>query len=869
LQKLVVTFLRKSRKNRRKKEEKMKKLKNKTAATTIALFLIMTFAATMAIIPLAQAAPNVNIKDRAYVDPEPSKVGVGQAVVVIYGIDHVNPLATVMGPFFEGFTLAITNPAGTTETQSVTVDATSFGHITYTPTTVGTYYFQLSFAGQWVNLTAGMPAGFGLAPDSVNYYYEPATSLKTPLTVQQESVPGVPTVPLPDYWTTPVYSENKNWAAQLDNWLMQGYDSQPRFFNGLGAFSPYTTGPNSPHILWTTQLQEGGLAGAMFPGKSLYPSEVYEQYYIPLIVNGRIYYVDHGPTQTGGQGGTGSNPIDNFGTRCLDLYTGQEVFYLTNVTIDIAQTVDVELPNKHGVIPYLWSIPGLATYVAIVGPPATGLTWEMYDAFTGNQILAIQNATGGFPVFGPKGEILIYTLDFAGKWMSLWNSTRCILSYAPPETMFFSPSRGTVLDWSAGLEWNVTLNAPNAIGTPAIQSISLHDNRVLVLYDNRLFYPTDQLTYPAVFTDCAYPATIAAGTTTVSPVWVQNRTNIYDLVETHYNINEGMYNVYDDSEQKVHTYDISNGNEISVSQPLSNGTLYTTIAHTWMAYGNIYVWSYDGHVRCIEGKTGKILWDTFLGDIPYGQAYSTPPVNCGPTIADGKVYIGGSDHSPDSDMWVGSKLWCLDAYTGEGLWNITGYYGYSAVSNGYLTMYNGYNVKIYTYGKGPSKTTVQAPLTAITQGQSVVITGTVMDQSPGQKDTPCVSDESMGEWMAYLHMQKPVPANVTGVAVSIDVLDANGNYRNIGTATTDMSGTFSFMWKPDIPGKYTVIATFAGSNSYGSSLAEAAFGVTEAAAATPPPQYPVPIDYTLPIVGMGIAIIIAVAIVGILLLRKR
>jgi len=35
-------------------------------------------------------------------------------------------------------------------------------------------------------------------------------------------------------------------------------------------------------------------------------------------------------------------------------------------------------------------------------------------------------------------------------------------------------------------------------------------------------------------------------------------------------------------------------------------------------------------------------------------------------------------------------------------------------------------------------------------------------------------------------------------------------------------------WKPDIPGKYTVIATFAGSASYYGSYVETTFGVEEA-----------------------------------------
>jgi hypothetical protein len=814
------------------------KILKKQMLTAFSIISIITFATIMASIQPAAGAVNLNIKVYAYVEPLPSKIGVGQIVTLIYGIDQVNPIATVYGPFFTGFTLTITHPDGTVETKSnLFVDSTSFGHLTITPDKVGTYYLQLSFAGQWVNMTAGtVTFERGVVTQDTNNYYQPATSSKTALTVQEEPVPGVDTSPLPtDYWTTPVYSENKGWAAKMDNWLMMAYDQTPRYFNGMGAFSPNTTAPDSPHVLWTQQLQEGGLAGAKFGGKSLYHSEVYQQYYIPLILNGKIYYVDHGPSNTGVPGGTGSLLVDNFGTRCIDLYTGEEVFYLTNVTIDMAQTLDVETPNKHGVVPYLWSIPGVSDYNAIGGaPPTEGLTWQMYDAFTGNRILTILNAISGAPTFGPNGEILVYTLAVDGTWMSLWNSTKCLLAF--DFGLFGSPSRDTVFDWSIGLEWNVTLNAPSAIGSPSIMAVSYNDDRVLVLYGSRLAYPL-QGTYPAVLTDCAYPAKVTPGATSLSPAWVKNRTNLYDYVELHFNINEGMYSVFDNAELKVHTYSSINGDELSVSPALSD-RLYTIFAHTWMAYGNTYFWSYDGYVRCVNGKTGNVTWSSYLGDLAFGQAYATPPVYCGATIADGKVYIGTSDHSPDSDMWVGSKLFCFDAFTGKELWNVTGYYGYTAVSNGYLTAYNGYNVEIYTYGKGPSATSVTASPKVSVFGNDVLIEGTVTDQSPGQKGTPAISEEYMGEWMGYLHMQKPIPQDAKGVTVSLKVIDANNNLRDIGTATTDISGNFGYTWTPDIPGQYTVIATFAGSNSYGRSLAETFFTISEAPGATATPTQP-------------------------------
>jgi hypothetical protein len=129
----------------------------------------------------------------------------------------------------------------------------------------------------------------------------------------------------------------------------------------------------------------------------------------------------------------------------------------------------------------------------------------------------------------------------------------------------------------------------------------------------------------------------------------------------------------------------------------------------------------------------------------------------------------------------------------------------------------------------------------------------------------------MTDWMAYVYQQKPCPTTFKGVEVSLDVVDSNGNHRNIGKATTEASGFFSYQWKPDIEGKYTVIASFAGTNGYWPSSAETAFAV-DPAVPTTTPEYPKPIDNTMIMVGLGIAILAAIAVVGALILitlRKR
>jgi hypothetical protein len=118
-------------------------------------------------------------------------------------------------------------------------------------------------------------------------------------------------------------------------------------------------------------------------------------------------------------------------------------------------------------------------------------------------------------------------------------------------------------------------------------------------------------------------------------------------------------------------------------------------------------------------------------------------------------------------------------------------------------------------------------------------------------------------------MQQPMPTNATGVEVTLDAIDPNNNFVHIGTVTSDTSGLFHCAWKtPDVPGEYTVIATFAGSESYYASYAETAMVISEAPPATPPPAYPQPINPTWTIVGIGITIIIAVALVGVWIKKK-
>ena len=134
----------------------------------------------------------------------------------------------------------------------------------------------------------------------------------------------------------------------------------------------------------------------------------------------------------------------------------------------------------------------------------------------------------------------------------------------------------------------------------------------------------------------------------------------------------------------------------------------------------------------------------------------------------------------------------------------------------------------------------------------------------------------MGDFMAYLYQQAPYPGNVTGVPVSIDAIDPNGNSVHIATVTSNAQGTFGSSWTPNIAGLYTITATFAGDNSYGFSSASAVATAAQAPTGTSTPtstnapsNLATTSDITVIVVASAIAIIIAIAIVGFLILRKR
>jgi hypothetical protein len=309
--------------------------------------------------------------------------------------------------------------------------------------------------------------------------------------------------------------------------------------------------------------------------------------------------------------------------------------------------------------------------------------------------------------------------------------------------------------------------------------------------------------------------------------------------------------------------------------------------------GKLYSMQFGGILYTYDLKTGNLLWTYGNGGAGnstkagFSNAYGVYPTFIN-AIGNGVLYTVTSEHTVTTPIYKGALSRAINATDGTEIWTLSSYVGEFfamsyAIADGYATWFNGYDNQIYSVGRGPSATTVTASPKVSTLGDNVIIEGTVMDTSAGTTQNqqaadfpngvPCASDASMKDWMGYVYQQKPLPTTFTGVPVTIDVLDSNGNYRNIGTATTDATGSYSLTWTPDISGNFTVIATFQGTNGYWGSYTETAFNIMQAPAATATPT-PTPASmadlYFLPLsVGMILAIVVIGALLAVLILRKR
>ena len=848
--------------------------KNRTA-TTIALFLLLTMTISLLLMPIANAHdPPWQIPTTAYMNIAPNPVGVGQSVFVVVWLDRTMTGTSVASDIrLKNYKLTITKPDGTTDSyvwETVT-DTTSSAYTAYVPTQTGNYTFKFDFPGQvytWNRTTSERTW--------TNDYFMPSSRTLT-LKVQEEQIPPPKTsYPLPtEYWTRPIEGENTDWWTTASNWRGGG---SPDLTGYLRKIQPDGIAPNSAHIMWSKPIQDGGVVGGSnigIEGQTFYPGLTYNRRFgSEIIMFGRLFY-----TEPYGNSGSGGDYV------AVDLRTGKELWRINTTGIgtpSFGYYYAFDSPNQHGVLP--------------AGLLFTSNFARAYDPITGRvTTLNVTNVPSGTAVLGPKGEHLRYVWNYAGRWLAEWNSSK-VVGYEQGTGVGGWYSGTVNASLASRYDWNVSIPDLPGLANPSILAAN---------YGDMIFGRSSSIIGSIAPSSWGTPNPYTFWAISLKPgqqgqlLWIKNYTappgNV-TLLQGTVDFESRIFTTYIKESMQWYGYNLDNGNPVwgPTPRPLSDFDYYEPETTGVSAFGRLFYSNYGGICYCYDMKTGELLWTYGNGgegnttDTGFGTAWGRWPIQ--PEIlADGKIYLTSTEHSPNNPLYKDARLICLNVSTGEELWAVKDYGGtyggfapQAAIADGYLVTLNQYDYQIYCYGKGPSSLTVTAPDVGIELGKSIIIRGTVSDVAAGTKQNeqaarfpngvPAMSDESMNAWMEYVYMQKPRPQEATGVTVKIEVIDANNNLRTVGTTASDASGMFTFAWKPDIEGEYKVIAKFTGSESYWPSFAETSFVVDPAppAVAEPEPE-PAPMTDTY-VLGIGVAIIIAVAVVGaliMLMLRKR
>ena len=946
-----------------RRKEKLQFVKNKTAAISIAIFLIISMGASMLLLPETDAhSPPYQIVTYAKVIALPNPIGVGQSALCYAFLGNA-PLSgsAIENTFrFHNYTVTITAPDSKVQTfhWDTVTDTTGAQFFRFTPTLVGQYNLSFTFGGLVENSTYFDTT----TAANVGDVYLPSTATNT-LTVQQDPVSTAPdSYPLPtEFWTRPIYGENQYWYTIGSNWLgigsptlsdvSYGTVSAVPSQSGIQRYPGDAIGSLTSHVMWTKALQEGGVVGdnrTLTQGDTWFEGSAYNNRYInPIIMYGRLFYRE--PISFTG--------VSSGDSVCVDLVTGKEIWRRSDLpTISFGYYFDVQSPDQHGVYPAWLCTSNFA---------------QVYDMWTGNSVFNVTGSASGFSVLGPQGEWLKYNFfnnattgnDY---YLTIWNSSLMFSGEGfLPGTTGLSPTPDTNTYHPNGLTtWtNTTVYINNVAQTQSISSTAATVTAVNATMGKRYVTlnstlqgstPAQNMSIPWRNTMTSAPTTLAvkyndymicrngsyasltgATTNTSGNVYLQSSNWTYFKVNldptkgtigsvlwwsptfTHLNNETFTFGGFDPTAQVLIEVSKETQNILGYSTKDSDagkliwttnsanaipqqditpldyfGEPYFPYFATQTAYGNVYGLSYGGILYCYNLTTGVRTWSNGNGHTAGNNTdtglsvpgYFPQMINA---VGNGVIYTVATQHTTVTPISKSQQARAINATDGTEIWSISDYTGeFSSMSyamaDGYSNWFNGYDNQIYTVGRGPSTMTVSAPNLAASSSQPVVISGSVLDISAGSKQTeqaarfpngiPLANDMIMGEWMGYVYQQKPMPTNFLGVTVEISVVDANGNFRSIGTTTTDAKGQYSLVWTPDISGNNQVVATFAGTNAYWPSSATTAFNVmAEHPTATPAPtQAPSNVEmYFVPAIAGLFVFVAIIGVVIILVLRKR
>ena len=688
--------------------------------------------------------------------------------------------------------------------------------------------------------------------------------------------------------------------------------------------NPTSEGPGSAHVLWTTSYWSGGIADGMNEAnlaEGYYNGQSYETFGTPsIILEGKVWIKIETPPR--------------IGQWAIDLYTGEKIFFqnttglatgggfddsggFDNNAFSLGQILYMDTPNQHGTLAYLW-----------VTSTGTNNKWDMYDAYSNSYICSIANvSSSGTQYRDGYGGICYVNIANIGTTaapnyrLQIWNTTEAIwwrpaYGTAGDKTLYngskTEPSSTSNTYWMWRPYLNTTYNGQNGFSAnktmedPRINGVNLNsvvnqtatirrvipdeyiiigttgrnDARGVVQgYLRAISLKTDHVGETLWTTTFTPPKAIADfPNSTYIGYQVSDAVELCQVVPE-----ENMFYFRERISGNRWGYDLTTGQEVWKTAVPENGWNYYGLNEVY--YDNKLIASgYSGVLIGYDAQTGDVLWNWTapsegLGESPYW--HTTMYVGA---IAEGKAYCYTSEHSVNSPIRRDANVWCVDLTTGQMLWKMSAWAQGIKVADGRLVYLNSVDNQIYCLGRGPSATTVSAPQAIPALGASIMIQGTVTDQSPSGrhnvagsldfalKGTPAISDADQEAYMEHLFQGNTMPTNAKGVEVTLEAIDPNGNLVPIGTTTSDVNGNYGFAYTPNVPGTYQIIATFAGSEAYGPSSGTTYLAVGNEAATPAPTTTPTESIADLYFIPATVGIIIAIVAIGliiILVLRKR
>src|SRR5665647_3249215 len=818
----------------------------------IAICIVISFAVSiLAAFPLSNGQTTAK-KTYAFISATPNPVGVGQETLLHIGISEATN-DTYWS--WTGLTVTMTKPDGTVQTLGpFRTDATGGTGYSITPDQVGTYTLQTHFPEQ--KMVPGFAAG--------ERTYATSDSPIINLVVIQEPITYFPAFPLPtEYWNRPINAQFYEWTQLTGDWL------RPAGSYSMPPIEKYHDGnanaPETAHILWTTPYAEGGMTGGEQGEMGYEMGDAYVGKFLgTVLINGVMYYNSYQAT-----GGTAVEQT----VHAVNLKTGEELWVKNwnNSRLAFGQVYNFQGFNYYGCFAYLWTV--------------TGTTWDAYDALTGRWVYQITNVPAANPnynYYGERGEIIRYYVNQQAGWMTMWNSSRATnpqIAQGVADGSWDIP--GSKFNGTQGIQWNVTIPK----GLPgAVCHAEVND---CVLGSQSSAFPSFSgvtITSWAISTKNSNAGTLIFNNTWTVPSGEEEATWVWSDVS----FKDRVFIMSCKENLKFYGFNLDTGAYKWTTEPETLLQFYDKWYGPCLLYGMFYSERMSGQIIAYDIQTGQRVWNFNVTD-PYSEILWSENF---PTefhfAADGKIYASYAEHSPNLSS-RGAPMVCLNATTGEEIWRISWFGnwwgGTNVIGDGVMAGLNaGYDNRLYSFGQGPSATSVQASPKVSTNGDKVLVEGYVTDLAPGltkydiaarfPNGVPAVSDASMTGFMQYVWMQYPTrPTDTTGVPVTIFVTDPNGNSYQVATATSDANGFYSTIFTPEVSGQYKIIAAFEGTKSFYGSNAETAINVGEAhATATPTPVnigYATTSDVTMVMAIGVIAIIIAIAIVGLLLLRKK